>query len=95
MIPLLPAVKKRTEGFRKAAVQVQGVGISLVSYTLPFFVLLCLFPLSIPSGVKKQAGLATNNDSVGSAQLRKWCDSGSPLVNSHLGGKGHNGPPGP
>ena len=25
MIPLLPAVKKRTEGFRKAAVQVQGV----------------------------------------------------------------------
>ena len=82
MLPLRAGKKRSTrEGFRKAVVQVLGFGIPLISYLVPFFILLCLFPFSLPSGVKKKVGLATNNVSVGLAQLRKWCDCGSPLVN--------------
>ena len=73
----------------------KAFGIPLISYLVPFFILLCLFPFSLPSGVKKKVGLATNNVSVGLAQLRKWRDHGSPLVNWPLGGRGRDGPPGP
>ena len=83
MIPPLPSVKKRST--RKVSGRPQCKSkvfeISLISYLWPFSVLLCLFPLSLPSGVKKKVGLATNNDCVGLAQLRKWPDRGSPLVN--------------
>ena len=83
MIPPLPEVKKRSarKVLGRQWYKSRAFGIPLVSYTLPFFVLLCLFPLFIPSGVKNKVGLATNHASVGTAQLRKWRDRGSPLVN--------------
>ena len=83
MIPPLPAVKKQStqKVLGRPQCKSKAFEISLISYLLPFSVLLCLFPFSLPSGVKKKVGLATNNDSVGSAQLRKWRDRGSPLVN--------------
>ena len=61
---------------------------------LPFSLLVCLFPLSLPSGVKKTVGLATNNDSVGSAQLRKWRDRGSALCELTPGRQGPRWSPG-
>ena len=83
MILPLPAVNKWStrKVLGRPRCKSKAFEISLISYLLPLSALLCLFPLSLPSGVKKKVGLATNNDSVGSAQLRKWRDRGSPLVN--------------
>ena len=69
------------EGFRKAVVQVQGFWNPSNKLSGAIFHSFLSFSFFFTIWSKEEGGLATNNVSVGSAQLRKWRDRGSPLVN--------------